>query len=262
MSILLLGDVIGKPGRQALVQYVTNLKSRPDVIVANIENVAHGFGVTEKYIQELMEIGVDVFTGGNHTFDRKELFAFIDRYECLLRPANYPDGTPGKGFCIHQAQHAKVGILNLMGRVFMEPLESPFLVADRLLPTISRQTNLIIVDMHAEATSEKVAMGWYLSGRVSAVVGTHTHVQTADERILPGGTAYITDIGCCGPVEGIIGMERATVFRRLIQQLPCRFEVAPGPHMVNGVNLVLDIATGKAVSITRIHEEQTSSDVS
>ena len=252
VDILILGDVIGKPGRSALISYLTALDPKPDLVIANVENCAHGFGVTEKNLEELQDAGVAVFTGGNHTFDRKEIFTFLDRWPFLLRPANYPPGTPGSGYCIYSLGSVKVGVLNLMGRIYLEPLQSPYTVADELIPTINAQTDIIIVDMHAEATSEKVAMGWYLDGRVSAVLGTHTHVQTADERILPQGTAYITDIGCCGPSEGIIGMERTSVFRRLIQQLPSRFEVAPGPVMLNGVWITIDTETGNALSISRI----------
>jgi len=252
LTILFLGDVIGKPGRRVVVEYLSQLVNKPDLIICNVENAAHGFGVVEKHIEELAEAGVNVFTGGNHTFDQKEIFGFIDKHASVLRPANYPEGTPGKGYCIVEVDGAKVGILNIQGRIFMEPLDSPFMVADRLISEISKETNLIFVDMHAEATAEKVAMGWHLDGRVSALVGTHTHVQTADERILPGGTAYLTDAGACGPTEGVIGMDRQSVFRRMIKQLPARFEVAQGPAMVNGMLCVLDRTSGKALSIERV----------
>ncbi len=253
ISVLFLGDVIGRPGRRVVADYLSRLNPRPDLVVANVENVAHGFGVAEKNLHELSEAGVQCFTGGNHTFDRKEIFDFIDRQPALLRPANYPPGTPGRGWCIVDAAGLKVGILNLQGRVFMEPLVSPFAVADEIVPLLAETTKLILVDMHAEATAEKVAIGWYLDGRVSAVVGSHTHVQTADERILPGGTGYLTDMGCCGPADGVIGMERTAVFRRFVSQLPSRLEVAPGPAMLNGVMLGLDAATGKTRSIARVH---------
>lgn len=252
ITILFLGDVIGKPGRQVIRRYLKDLSPSPDLIVANAENAAHGFGTTESNLEEMRSAGVNAFTGGNHTFDRKELAEFIDRQKSVLRPANYPPGTPGVGFCLVEVGDLKVGLLNLMGRVFMEPLESPFLVADKLLPAIKEQTNIILVDIHAEATAEKVALGWYLDGQVSAVLGTHTHVQTADERILPGGTAYITDVGACGPYNGIIGMERQGVFRRLIKQLPTRFEVAEGPALLSGVTVTIDAKTGKAERIERV----------
>jgi 2',3'-cyclic-nucleotide 2'-phosphodiesterase len=252
ITILFLGDVIGKPGRTIIKRYLSENPLVADVVIANIENISHGFGVTELHLAELKASGIKAFTGGNHTFDRKEIFEFIDREPSLIRPANYPEGTPGTGFCIIEVGQVKLGILNLMGRVFMEPLRSPFLVADQLLPLMHEQTNLILVDMHAEATAEKIALGWYLDGRVSAVVGTHTHVQTADERVLPAGTAYITDVGCCGPYNGVIGMEKAGVFRRLIQQLPARLEIAEGEAMVNGAKITIDVETGKAIAIERV----------
>jgi metallophosphoesterase (TIGR00282 family) len=252
ISIIFFGDVIGRPGRLAVKEYLESLENKPDLIIANVENAAHGFGVTESNLRELKEVGVAVFTGGNHTFDRKEIFEFIDKEPFLLRPANYPEKTAGQGFCVIAIADIKVAVLNLMGRVFMEPLRSPFLVADELIPKLSQQAEIIIVDMHAEATAEKIALGHYLDGRVTAVIGTHTHVQTADERILPGGTAYITDSGSCGPTEGVIGMERQTVFRRMIQQLPTRMEVASGPIGACGVKLIFDRRLGKPVSIERI----------
>lgn len=256
VSIVFLGDVIGKPGRRAVKKYLASLDSKPDLIIANVENAAHGFGISADNLQELKDAGIQVFSGGNHTFDRKEIFSFIDTEPNLLRPANYPEGTPGKGWCIYESNGHKIALINVQGRVFMEPLRSPFLVAQELLEEISKQTNIILLDMHAEATAEKVAMGWYLDGKISVMLGTHTHVQTADERILPGGTAYITDIGCCGPMNGVIGMDKTGVFRRLIQQLPVKFEVAGGPAMVNGIRLLLNATTGKAVSIERIHFEE------
>lgn len=257
-SVFILGDIIGQPGRRVVKRYLSRLSPKPNLIVANVENIAHGFGVTEKSLSELREVGVRAFTGGNHMFDRKEIFDFIDREPYLLRPANYPEGTPGRGWCTVECDGVKVGILNLQGRVFMEPLRSPFLIADALIPQVAEQTNLIIVDMHAEATAEKVALGWYLDGRVSSVIGSHTHVPTADERILPGGTAYLTDMGACGPADGVIGMDRPSVFRRFIDQLPSRFEIAPGPASLNGVMLTLDVASGKAISIARVHYREES----
>lgn len=257
ITIVFLGDVIGKPGRRVVTEYVRQLSPKPDLIIANVENAAHGFGTTESNLEELRQAGIKAFTGGNHTFDRKEIHEFIDRQQFVVRPANYPDGTPGCGSCIVELDNGlKVGIINLLGRVFMEPLESPFLVADELLKEMRNHTNTILLDMHAEATAEKVAMGWYVDGRVSAVVGTHTHVQTADERILPNGTAFITDVGCCGPRDGVIGMDKEGVFRRMIKQLPTRFEVAPGPASASGVILKIDIQTGKTTSIDRIRYDE------
>ena len=252
ITVLFLGDIIGKPGRRVVKQFINQLNPLPDLIAANVENIAHGFGVSDQNLAELKECGVKSISGGNHTFDRKEIFDFIDKEEFLLRPANYPEKTPGRGFCLVPVGEHKVAFLNLMVAVFMQPLDSPYVVADNLLKDISSQTNLIIVDFHAEATAEKVSLGWYLDGKVSAVLGTHTHVQTADERILPGGTAYLTDCGCCGPTDGIIGMEKAGAFRRFIDQPPSRLEVAAGPAMVNGCLLTLNTNSGKTVAIERV----------
>ncbi len=258
IKILFFGDIIGKPGRRALIRCLRNTQFDADLIIANAENAAHGFGVQESHLIELQDAGVQVFTGGNHTFDRREIFEFIERYPLVLRPANYPDGTPGRGSCIVQAGDCKVGVMNLHGRVFMEPLGSPFLCADKLLEELRQETNVIFVDFHAEATAEKQALGWYLDGRVSVVVGTHTHVQTADERILPNGTAYITDAGACSPMNSVIGMEIEGVYRRLVKQLPSRFEVANGRAAACGIIAVVDRETGKAVDIQRVRFEEPS----
>jgi len=258
VTILFLGDIIGKPGRRVVRRFLGQTELKPDLIVANVENTAHGFGVTEANLVELKELGIKVFTGGNHTFDRKEIFGFIDKEPYLLRPANYPEGTAGAGHCVIELESGiKVGILNLIGRVFMEPLGSPYLVADQLLPKLAEQTKIIFVDFHAEATAEKVSMGWYLDGRASMMVGTHTHVQTADERILPEGTGYLTDAGCCGPADGVIGMDRENVLRRMVQQLPTRLEIAAGPAMLNGCIVTIDTATGRATAIKRVHYRET-----
>ncbi|MBY0548258.1 MAG: TIGR00282 family metallophosphoesterase [Candidatus Obscuribacterales bacterium] len=258
IKILFFGDIIGKPGRRALVKYLKSNKSGADLIIANAENAAHGFGVQEQHIIELQDAGVQVFTGGNHTFDRREIFEFVERYPYVLRPANYPDGTPGRGSCVIDIGPCKIGVLNLHGRVFMEPLGSPFLFADKIIEELQRETTIIFVDFHAEATAEKQALGWYLDGRVSVVVGTHTHVQTADERILPKGTAYITDAGACSPINSVIGMELDGVFRRMVKQLPSRFEVAAGKAAVCGIEATVDVETGKAIGIKRIRFEETS----
>jgi 2',3'-cyclic-nucleotide 2'-phosphodiesterase len=253
IKLLFLGDIIGKPGRQVVKSFLGRNPDIADIVIANVENSAHGFGTTQTNLQELKDAGVKVFSGGNHTFDRKEVFEFIDKEPHFLRPANYPEGTPGKGYCLIDAGNGlSIAVINLMGRVYMEPLMSPFLVADQLIDKIRETTNLIFVDFHAEATAEKVALGWYLDGRVSAVVGTHTHVQTADERILPGGTAYLTDAGCCGPRDGVIGMDKESVFRRMVNQLPARFDVASGPALLCGVRLTLDPKSGKATEIERV----------
>ncbi len=252
IEILFLGDVIGSPGRKIIAEYLSGLTKKPDLVIANVENAAHGFGLTEKILLELKTAGVEIFTGGNHTFDRKEIFEFIDRYPNLLRPANYPSETPGTGWCITEVAGLHIGVINLMGRVFMAPLESPFAVADRLVEEVSKRASIIVVDMHAEATAEKNAMGLYLDGRVTAVIGSHTHVQTADERILPGGSAFITDAGCCGPTGGVIGMDKQAVMRKFIQQLPVKFEIAPGPAALHGVMLLVDKDSHKASKIVRV----------
>lgn len=262
IKLLFLGDIIGKPGRRVVKEYLSQQAPEVDLIVANVENAAHGYGVSESNLQELTQAGVNVFTGGNHTFDRKEIFEFIDKTPHLLRPANYPEGTAGKGSYIakitaktsksREIKDIEVGIINIIGRVFMEPLGSPFMVADKLIEEMRERTKVIFVDFHAEATAEKVAMGWHLDGKVSAMVGTHTHVQTADERILPKGTGYLTDAGCCGPRDGVIGMDQQGVFRRMIEQLPCRFEVAEGPAQLCGVLFTIDTASGKTVDVQRV----------
>lgn len=253
LSILFLGDIVGRPGRRVCAKYLA-AADRPhaDVVIVNVENSAHGFGITEQNVKEMYAVGADILTGGNHTFDRKETFGFIENYPTLLRPANYPEGTAGRGWCLYTAGDTTIGVINLMGRVFMEPLRSPFIIADELIAKLSEKTKIIFVDMHAEATAEKVALGRYVDGRVSAVAGTHTHIATADERILPNGTAYITDVGCCGPVNGVIGMDFEAVQRRLVEQLPARFEVATGPACACGVLIKVAKDTGKAISIERV----------
>ena len=245
IKLFFLGDVVGRPGRQVIKTFLTRNPNFADLIIANVENAAHGFGTSEANLEELRSVGVGVFTGGNHTFDRKEIFEIVDKQDNVLRPANYPDGTPGKGYClVNITDDIKVAVINVLGRVFMEPLRSPFAVVDELIEKAKESTNIIFVDFHAEATAEKVAMGWYLDGRVSAMVGTHTHVQTADERILPGGTAYLTDAGCCGPRDGVIGMDKESVFRRMVKQLPARFDVAAGPAIMCGVLYTIDSDSG------------------
>lgn len=255
-DVLFLGDVVGRPGRLHVREYLQSLSAagdKPDLIIVNAENAAHGFGLTRKIVNEFVECGVHVLSGGNHTFDKKEIFEFIDDSPFILRPANYPEDTPGRGTFVFEDGDFRFGIINLMGRVFMEPLRSPFLIADELIASMNADgVKAVMVDFHAEATAEKVALGLYLDGRATAVLGTHTHVQTADERILPGGLAYITDAGLCGPSNGVIGMDKEQVFRRLVQQLPCRLEIASGPTVLSGVRFKVDRDSGKAVSIERI----------
>jgi metallophosphoesterase (TIGR00282 family) len=254
MKIMMLGDVFGEPGRAALETCLPRLKEehRVDFTVVNVENAAAGFGVTPEIARGLLDLGVDVMTSGNHIWDRKEILAYIAKENLLLRPANFPPGTPGVGHVTVKAGPHRVAVLNLMGRVFMSPIDCPFQKADEIIPELRKETPIILVDMHAEATSESVAMGWYLDGRVSAVAGTHRHVQTADERILPGGTAYITDLGMTGPIDSVIGVDKDLILRRFLTQMPIRFEPAKGPAAVCGVVITVDPESGRASEIRRL----------
>jgi metallophosphoesterase (TIGR00282 family) len=254
MNILMLGDVFGEPGRAALQKRLPRLKEehRVDFTVVNVENAAAGFGVTPALARGILDLGVDVMTSGNHIWDRKEIVEFIAKENLLLRPANFPPGTPGVGHVTVKVGPNRVAVLNLMGRVFMSPIDCPFQKADEIIPELRKDTPIILVDMHAEATSESVAMGWYLDGRVSAVAGTHRHVQTADERILPGGTAYITDLGMTGPIDSVIGVDKALILQRFLTQMPVRFEPAKGPAAVCGVVITVDPETGRASEIHRL----------
>jgi metallophosphoesterase (TIGR00282 family) len=253
MNVLMIGDVFGEPGRTALATLLPRLREehRVDFTVVNVENAAAGSGVTPQIARSILEQGVDVMTSGNHIF-RKEITDYISRENLLLRPANYPPGTPGVGHVTVKAGPHRVTVINLMGRVFMDPIDCPFRKADQILTEVARDTPIILVDMHAEATSESVAMGWYLDGRVSAVVGTHRHVQTADERILPGGTAYITDLGMTGPVDSVIGVDKKLILHRFLTQMPIRFEPAKGPAALSGVLITIDPESGRASSIHRL----------
>jgi len=254
MNILMVGDVFGEPGRAAIAKHVPALRQQHaiDFCVVNIENAANGFGVTPLIARQALEQGADVLTSGNHIWDKKEIVEYISKENLLLRPANFPAGTPGSGHITLKAGPHRVAVLNLMGRVFMNPIDCPFRKADELVPELRKETPIILVDMHAEATSESVAMGWHLDGRVSAVVGTHRHVQTADERVLPGGTAYITDLGMTGPTDGVIGVDRDLILQRFMNQMPVRFEPAKGPAALHGVVIVIDPETGRASDIRRL----------
>jgi metallophosphoesterase (TIGR00282 family) len=254
MNILMVGDVFGEPGRAAIKKLLPGLRRQHeiDLAVVNVENAAGGSGVLPGMVREFLDSGADVMTSGNHIFSKKEIIPLIAKENLLLRPANYPAGTPGAGFVTVKAGPHRVGVLNLMGRVFMNPIDCPFRKADEVLPELARETRIILVDMHAEATSESVAMGWYLDGRVSAVVGTHRHVQTADERVLPKGTAYITDLGMTGPTEGVIGVDREIILRRFLTQMPVRFEPARGPAALHAVVITVDPDTGRASDIRRL----------
>jgi len=252
----MIGDIVGRPGRTIIREKLLNIKNKyeADFVIANGENAAGGNGITEKIAQELFISGIDFLTMGNHIWDNKDVFNFIETENRMIRPANYPSTAPGKGYQIVQTGKGMIGILNISGRTFMPPLDCPFRTADEIIQKISRVTNIIIVDFHAEATSEKIAMGWYLDGKVTLVAGTHTHVQTADEKILPNGTAYITDIGMTGPVDSVLGIDKESVINKFITQLPVRFEVAKGPAELNGILVEVNELTGKAIAISRIRE--------
>ncbi len=255
MRLLFVGDVVGKPGRQALARRLPELvdSRRLDYVVVNVENAAGGFGITPDVLAELDELPIDCFTSGNHIWDKKEGMPLFDSEPRLLRPANYPGEAPGAGVWVGEtAAGIPVAVLNLEGQVFMKPLDSPFAVADRLLAELPDKVKVILVDFHAEATSEKQALGLHLDGRVSAVVGTHTHVPTADDRLLPGGTAYLTDVGMTGPYESVIGMRSDKVLKRFLTQRPYGFEVAKRDVRLAAVALDIDETTGRARSIERL----------
>jgi len=259
MNILFIGDIIGRPGRELVHKGLRTLVEQYDidVTIANAENSAAGFGITRDIGETLLEWGVDVMTSGNHVWDKKEALDYIATEPRLLRPANYPAGVPGRGSYVAQTRDGRaVGVVNVMGRVFMTPIDDPFAVVLREIEAIRHRARVIFVDMHAEATSEKIAMGWHLDGKVAAVIGTHTHVQTADERILPNGTAYMTDAGMTGPHDSIIGMEREPSLARFLNGLPSKFEPATGNPRLNGAVIEADDKTGRATRITRISYSQ------
>jgi len=255
VKILFIGDIVGKPGRKAVSALLPGIVGQygVDIVIANCENAAGGFGVTRKIVDELYHNEIDILTSGNHIWDKKETSDFIDDYETLLRPANYPEGTVGKGsVAIDTRLGISLGVLNLEGRIFMKPLDCPFRVAEREIEKLKHKTDIIIVDMHAEATSEKEALGWFLDGKVSAVLGTHTHVQTADERVLPGGTAYITDVGMTGSFDSVLGIKKEAALERFLTLLPNRFDVAKGDIRLQGVLIDIDNRTGRSLSIERM----------
>jgi metallophosphoesterase (TIGR00282 family) len=255
MKILFIGDIVGKPGRELLRKGLRNLVGHygVDFVIANAENAAAGFGITKDIGDTILEWGVDVMTSGNHIWDKKEAIEYIATEPRLLRPANYPAGVPGRGSYVAQTGDGRaVGVINAMGRVFMLNIDDPFAVVPREIEAMRGRTKIIIVDFHAEATSEKVAMGWHLDGKATLVVGTHTHVQTADERILPKGTAYLTDAGMTGPHDSIIGMETEPSLSRFLTAMPSRFEPATGNPRLNGIVVEADEKTGRALAVTRI----------
>jgi 2',3'-cyclic-nucleotide 2'-phosphodiesterase len=255
MNILFIGDIFGRPGRDLVREGLAAIVERYaiDFVIANAENSAGGFGITREIGDELLDRGVDVMTSGNHIWDKKEAFDYIAAEPRLLRPANYPAGVPGRGAYVGRTRDGQpVGVVNLMGRVFMQNLDNPFAVALREIESLQPRPRVVVVDFHAEATSEKQAMGWHLDGRATAVFGTHTHVQTADEQVLPGGTAYITDTGMTGPHDGIIGVEREAALSRFLTGLPARFDPAGGNPKLHAVVLQADETTGRARSVARL----------
>ena len=256
MRILFIGDIFGRPGRELARRALPALIEREslDVVIANVENAAAGFGITGDIADAILGYGVDAMTTGNHVWDKKEVLEYMPRQPKLLRPANFPAGVPGRGGYLGRTRTGEpIGVVNIMGRIFMHPLDDPFAVVLKEIDALRAKARVIIVDFHAEATSEKVAMAWHLDGRVTGVFGTHTHVQTADERILPKGTAAITDAGMTGPHDSIIGVVTDVALGRFLTSMPARFEPATGPARLNAVIVTADRATGRAVSIERLN---------
>ena len=255
VRILFIGDIVGKAGRKALLTLLGGLVEREeiDLTIANGENAAGGIGITPAIAREILGKGVNVITSGNHIWAKKEIIQFLDGEERILRPANYPDGAPGKGSSIFTTRRGeKVGVVNLEGRVFMKNLDCPFASAEKELMELNRETDCTVVDFHAEATSEKMALGWFLDGRASAVLGTHTHIQTSDERVLPSGTAYITDVGMTGSIASVIGIKKTVAIERFLTQMPRKFDVASKEVELQGVILEINPNNGKSESIRRL----------
>jgi len=257
MRILFIGDIVGSPGREAIKKLLPVLKKEYalDCVIANAENAAGGSGITQKVSEELFSSGTDVLTSGDHIWKKKEIFELINQEERILRPVNFPAGAPGRGSAVFKTKDGvKFGVVNVNGRVFMDPIECPFRTTLAAVEDLRKETKIIIVDIHAEATSEKMALGWYLDGKVSAVLGTHTHIQTADERILPQGTAYLTDVGMTGPHDSVIGRRVEDVLERFVTCVPVRFEVADQNIQLQGAVIDIDEKTGNARSITRVQK--------
>ena len=262
MKILFIGDIVGKPGRALIRSAVPRLvaKFEIDLVVANVENAAGGNGITREIGETIRDHGIDVMTTGNHVWDKREALDYIEIEPRLIRPANFPQGAPGSGHVITQSRGGdSVAVINVMGRVFMAPLDNPFAVVRDAIATVREEARVIFVDFHAEATSEKIAMGWHLDGHVTAVVGTHTHVQSADERVLPAGTAYITDVGMTGPHDSVIGVDKQVVLKRFLTGMPGRFETASGDPRLHGVIVTANADTGRATGIERL--SLTSADI-
>ncbi len=255
MKVLMIGDVVGRPGRLALLDRLQDIREQHaiDLAIMNAENVAGGFSITPDLADQLFASGIDVMTSGNHIFDKHEILDYIEKQPRLVRPANYPPTSPGKGMWVGEIRGTPVAVLNFLGRIFMQPADDPFRIADELISSLADDVKVRLVDMHAEATSEKIAMGWFLDGRVSAVVGTHTHVQTADERILTEGTAFLTDLGMTGSYSGVIGMKKADVIARFTSAVHRKAEHSKGDLRICGAIIDVDEETGRARSIERIN---------
>ena len=255
MNILVIADIVGRPGRRAIKGLLPGLQKEKniDFVIANAENAAGGRGLTRQVMNELLGSGIDVLTMGNHVWDNKEIYSFVDDEFRLIRPVNFPPYCPGQGYHVYTGGiNKKIAVINAMGRVFLSPLDCPFRTVEQVVEEVKELSDIIIIDFHAEATSEKLAMGYYLDGKVTAVLGTHTHIQTADERILPGGTAYITDLGMTGPQESILGMDKDMVINKIIYQRPVRLEVAGGTAILQGVILRIDDSNNQVQEIIRI----------
>lgn len=254
MKVLFIGDIVGKVGRIAVKELLPTVINRYkiDLVIANGENAAGGFGINEKVAAEIFSSGVHIITSGNHIWDKRESIPYIAKESLILRPANYPQGVPGNGSIIYTINGVKIAVINLSGRVFMTHIDCPFRVGIAEIERLQKETKIIIVDFHAEATSEKIAFGYFVEGKVSAVIGTHTHVQTADEIILPGGTAYITDVGMTGPAVSVIGIEKEQIIERFLYQMPLKFETAKGKGVFAAVVLEIDEKTGKSTAIQRL----------
>lgn len=254
LNIMLIGDIYGSPGRKAVNEFLPQLQNdySLDLVIANGENAAGGNGLTPAIYEELLSAGIDVVTSGNHIWDKKEIIPLLDAEPHLLRPANYPPGVPGHGATVVEKNGVRFGIANVAGRTFMPPVDCPFQAMDALLPKLTPQCDVCFVDFHAEATSEKMAMGWHLDGRVAAVIGTHTHIQTADERLLPQGTAYLTDVGMTGPWDSVLGVQQEIVVEKFRMGMPARFVAAKGPVVFAAVVVSLSSTTGFPVQIKRV----------
>lgn len=255
MNFFIIGDIVGRNARRILQEHLEDIKNSHDIdfIIANGENASGGNGLTYKNAQELFSYGIDVITMGNHVWDKKEIFQYIGKEAGLVRPANYPSPCPGKGYTIIVKKGIRIGVINLSGRVFLSPLECPFRVFEEIYEELKSVTDIIIIDFHGEATAEKMAMGWYVDGKASLIFGTHTHIQTADEKILPQGTGYITDVGMTGPYHSVLGVDKDIIIDKFITQRPAKFELASGPVQVNGLIVDINEINGKCNKIERFY---------